>query len=294
MSMKLIVLIPKTDYPETIRDFRPISLCNVVYKTLTKVIATRLRRVMPKIISPNQCSFVPGRQGTNNIIVAQEVIHSMRNRKGKKGFMAIKIDLEKAYDRVRWNFVLKCLDELKIPSNVIRIIEWCLSTAKLQVMWDGEKGETFSPSRGLRQGDPLSPYLFVLIMEKFAHLIQTEVEEDNWKPFRLKKSGTCISHLFFADDLMLFAEVDMDQAAIIKACLDDFCAVSGEKVNNMKSRIFFSKNVNHTKVNEISNFMGFCPCVDLGRYLGVLLIHQKVTRRSQEYILGKMDKKLSS
>ena len=130
-------------------------------------------------------------------------------------------------------------------------------------------------------------------MEKFAHLIQTEVEEDNWKPFRLKKSGTCISHLFFADDLMLFAEADMDQAAIIKACLDDFCAASGEKVNNMKSRIFFSKNVNHTKVNEISNFMGFSPCVDLGRYLGVPLIHQKVTRRSQEYILGKMDKKLS-
>ena len=89
-------------------------------------------------------------------------------------------------------------------------------------------------------------------MEKFAHLIQTEVEEDNWKPFRLKKSGTCISHLFFVDDLMLFAEADMDQAAITKVCLDDFCAASGEKVNNTKSRIILSKNVNHIRVNQIS------------------------------------------
>ena len=91
-------MIPKFDHPKIIRDIRPISLCNVVYKMLTKVIASRLKRVMPKIISPNHCSFVPGRQGADNIIVAQEIIHSMRNKKGRKGFMAIKIDLEKTYD----------------------------------------------------------------------------------------------------------------------------------------------------------------------------------------------------
>lgn len=156
------------------------------------------------------------------------------------------------------------------------------------------EGRTIFPTRGLRQGDPLSPYLFVLIMEKFAHLIQTEVEEDNWKPFRLRKNGTCISHLFFADDLFLFAEADMDQAAIIKAYLDDFCAASEEKVNNSKSRIFFSKNINHTRVHEISNFMGFTPCADLGKYFGVPLHHKRVTKRIHDYILGKMDKKLSS
>ena len=260
------------------------------------MVASRLKGVMPKIISPNQCSFVPGRQGADNIIVAQEIIHSMRNKKGKQGFMAIKIDLEKAYDRVKWPFLLRCRHELKLTANIIKINEWYISTASMQVLWNGEKGEHFNPSRGLRQGDPLSPYLFVLIMEKFAHMIQTEVKEENWKPFRLKKKDTCLSqsHLFFTDDLFLFAEADMDQAAIVRACLDDFCAASGEKVNNLNSRVFLSKNVNHTCVTEISNFMGFTPCADLGKYLGVPLHHQRVTRSTHDYILGKMDKRLSA
>lgn len=156
------------------------------------------------------------------------------------------------------------------------------------------KDKIFFPSRGLRQGDPLSPYLFVIMMEKFAHLIQREVEEDNWRPFRLKKKGTCVSHLFFADDLILFAEANMEQAAILKACLDDFCDVSGEKVNNAKSKIFFSRNVNHTRVKEISDFMGFTPCSDLGKYLGVPLHHKRITKNTFSFLLDKMDKRLSS
>ena len=116
---------------------------------LTKVIASRLKRVMPKIISPNQCCFVPGRQGADNIIVAQDIIHSMRNKKGKKDFMVIKIDLEKAYDRVKWSFLLKCLKELNLPENIIKTIEWCVVTARMQVLWNSVKGEYFNPSRGL-------------------------------------------------------------------------------------------------------------------------------------------------
>ena len=109
------MLIPKKDSPKELKDLRPISLCNVIYKVITKTIANRLKATMSYIISPNQCSFVLGRHRTDNIIVALEVIHSMRSMKGKKGYMTIKIDLEKAYDRVNWNFLLGCLYQLRFP-----------------------------------------------------------------------------------------------------------------------------------------------------------------------------------
>lgn len=92
------VLIPKVDNSDSIRQFRPIALCNVIYKTITKVIANRLKPLLNNIVSPTQCSFIPGRHSYDNVIIAQEVIHSMANKKGKKGFMAIEVDLEKAYD----------------------------------------------------------------------------------------------------------------------------------------------------------------------------------------------------
>lgn len=100
-----LVLIPKIDKLETIMDFRPTSLCIVIYKIIAKVVVNRIKPVLSSIISPNQCSFVPGTLSSDNIIVAQEVIHSMSSMKGKKGFMAIKVDLEKAYDRLRWSSV---------------------------------------------------------------------------------------------------------------------------------------------------------------------------------------------
>lgn len=96
-----LFLIPKTPKPELISQFRPIGLYNTMYKVITKSLVNKIKSVLPHLISINQSSFVPGRHIINNIIVAQEMIHTMRNLKGKKGFMALKIDLEKAYDRLR-------------------------------------------------------------------------------------------------------------------------------------------------------------------------------------------------
>ncbi|KAK4258548.1 hypothetical protein QN277_004989 [Acacia crassicarpa] len=290
----LIVLIPKKEHPESMGDLRPISLCNVIYKTLSKVLVNRIKDILPLVIAPTQCSFVPGRHSSDNIIVAQEVIHTMRSMRKKKGFLAIKIDLEKAYDRVNWNFVLNCLQELNLPSRLTEVIEQCISSPTMQLLWNGDKAEVFIPSRGVRQGDPLSPYLFVICMEKLAHLIQSEIDNKKWRPIHLTRSGPPISHLFFADDIILFAEASMDQVDVINKCLKVFCDSSGLKINQQKTKVCFSKNVSHPRRSELCGSLGFSITSDLGKYLGVPLHHKRVTKESFHYVVDKVKTRLSS
>lgn len=171
----LIVLIPKVDQPTRFKDLRPISLCNVIYKAITKVVVQRLRPFLDEIIGPLQSSFIPGRGTKDNAILAQEVIHYMHRSNSLKGTKAFKIDLEKAYDRVSWDFLEYTLGGFAFPKRTITLIMWCVKSSSLALLWNGEKLDPFTPTRGLRQGDPLSSYLFVLCMEMLALNIQHKV-----------------------------------------------------------------------------------------------------------------------
>jgi hypothetical protein len=158
-----IALIPKIKCPTHVSEFRPISLCNVLYKLIAKTLANRLKRVLGEIISPNQSAFIPGRLITDNIIIAFEALHTMDTRmKGAEGYMALKLDMSKAYDRVEWNFLEAVMSRIGFDNRWVQLLMTCVRTVTYSVLINGRPYGKICPSRGLRQGDLLSPYLFIL------------------------------------------------------------------------------------------------------------------------------------
>jgi hypothetical protein len=168
-----ITLIPKVQNPEAVVDFRPISLCNVIYKIISKVLANRLKTLLPMIVSESQSTFVPGRLITDNILVAFETLHHMQHQKtGRMGSMALKLDMSKAYDRVEWKYLKRVLEQMGFHSKWVTLMMECISTVSYSILVNGEPHGYIKPSRGLLQGDPLSPYLFLLCAEGFHSLLQ--------------------------------------------------------------------------------------------------------------------------
>lgn len=178
VNKTLLTLVPKCVDPSRVSQFRPIALCNVVYKVVTKIVAQRMRTIMPYVVSANQSSFIPGRSTIDNILVLQETIHSFKQLKGKKGFMIMKLDLEKAYDRLEWRFVMETLDCLGMPDNIKSLLFHCMSSVSMNINWNGSLTESFQTTRGLWQGDPISPYLIVLCLERLGHMINDAVDGD--------------------------------------------------------------------------------------------------------------------
>jgi hypothetical protein len=181
-----IVSIPKVDHPKNVTDFRPISLCNVIYKVVAKCLVNRLRPILDEIVSPNQSAFVPGRLITNNALLAFECFHYIQQEKDpEKSFCAYKLDLSKAYDRVDWDFLRQAMQKLGFSHRWVHWIMSCVTTVSYSVKFNGAILDSFAPSRGLRQGDPLSPFLFLFVVDGLSALLQQDVAQQAITPVKV-------------------------------------------------------------------------------------------------------------
>ena len=271
LNATFLVLIPKKQTVEDFKDLRPISLVGGLYKILTKVLANIIKRVLDKVISKSQNAFVEGRQILDAVLIANEIVDSSL-RKKERGLIC-KLDIEKAYDTINWEFLLQVMGKMRFGGRWLSWIKWCISTASFSVLVNGSPAGFFPSSRGLRQGDPLSPYLFVIGMEILSCLLNratggnylsgTKIVDGRWEEM-------VISHLLYADDTLLFCRADNDELKFISWILMWFEAVSGLKINLNKSEILPIGPVANLEelASELGCKIGSLPTTYLGLPLG--------------------------
>ncbi|KAH9680916.1 reverse transcriptase domain-containing protein [Citrus sinensis] len=264
-----IALIPKKGKPRKVTNFRPISLCNVIYRIVAKAIANRLKHVLPNIISPMQSAFIPNRLITDNIIVGYECLHKIRHCKGRKnGLVALKLDVSKAYDRLEWEFLEQTMKSLGFSQNWISLIMRCISSVTSSVIVNGAVSRVIRPQRGLRQGCPLSPYLFIIGAEAFSSLLQQAEHQRLIHGLSFGKELK-ISHLLFADDSLVFTRASVTDCQNLKRIFDCYSAASGQLFNLDKSSMFLSGNIQAGQAATIKDIFQLNIVSRHEKYLGL-------------------------
>jgi ribonuclease HI len=284
LNHTFVTLIPKTKSPETVTEYRPISLCNVLYKLISKVLANRLKKILPHIISETQSAFVPGRLITDNILIAFETLHHMHNKRtGKVGSMALKLDMSKAYDRVEWGFVKQVMVRMGFHEKWISLILECISSVSYSLLINGTPTGHIIPTRGLRQGDPISPYLFLLCAEGLNGLIKKASTQGEIHGVSLCPRGPQITNLFFADDSLLFCRASLRECHKIQEILAIYEKASGQQLNRAKTNLFFSRNTTQATQEDIKEILGVPSIQQYEKYLGLpsLVGKEKITCFSQ-------------
>ncbi|CAN0839655.1 Transposon TX1 uncharacterized 149 kDa protein [Linum grandiflorum] len=227
INSTFVVLIPKKDAVSNFKDLRPISLVGGLYKIISKVMMRRLKPLLGGIISPQHCAFVENRQILDAVLIANEVIDS-RIKSGKPGIV-LKLDIEKAYDHLNWMCLFKVMERMGFPSRWVEWVKCCVSTASFSILVNGEASGYFRSSRGLRQGDPLSPFLFIFMMEVLSGILGIVQQDHMVSGFYMNErvQTGLVNHIMYADDALLFCDAEEDQVRFLVAALVCFETITG-------------------------------------------------------------------
>ncbi|KAH9649980.1 reverse transcriptase domain-containing protein [Citrus sinensis] len=265
-----IVLILKKAQPERLDDVRPIALYNVLYKIIAKMLANRMKVVMGSAVSEVQSAFVPSRAITDNILISAEILHYLkRKRQGKEWVAALKIDMSKAYDRIEWGFLKAIMLRMGFAADWVDLIMLCVTTVNYKVIREGIEVGPIVPSRGLRQGDPLSPYLFIICAEGLNLLIYHYEQAGLLHSVIVVRGAPSITHLFFADDCFIFFKAADKEACLVKNILAMYGSTSGQIANYNKSSISFSANTKEEAIRHVCGILGVEVIEGHGFYLGL-------------------------
>lgn len=235
-----IRLIPKITSPRSVADYRPIALCNTHYKIIAKILTRRLKPLLPLLISQTQSAFVTGRSITDNVLITHETLHFLRTSEATKFCsMVVKTHMSKAYDRIEWSFVKEVLHLLGFDPIWINWIMCCIVSVSYSFLINGVPQGLVKPSRGLRQGDPLSPHIFILCTEILSALCIKGEENRTLPGIKVARGSPAINHLLFADDTMFFCKSSPRCVDALMKILSTYEDVSGQRINPQKSAITF-------------------------------------------------------
>ncbi|GJY83708.1 RNA-directed DNA polymerase, eukaryota, reverse transcriptase zinc-binding domain protein [Tanacetum coccineum] len=290
VNATVISLVPKIKTPNKVSYYRPIACCNVIYKCISKILTNKMKSVLGKLVDENQSAFIARRQITDNILLAHELLRGY-NRKSSRKKCTFKIDLQKAYDTINLDFLGKSLSGFGFHSKWIKWVMTCITTAKFTINVNGDIVGYFNGRRGLRQGDPIAPYLFTLVMEVLNLLMKKNIREAvNFRyHFGCKRQKN--THICFVDDLMVFCNGDISLAKVIKRTLEEFSGISGLKPNMQKSTVFFG-GMNVIEQNNILKIIPFSVGKFPMKYLGVPLITIQLSVSECKPLVEKVEKKI--
>lgn len=285
-----MILIPKSTAAVKPEHYRPIALSSEIYKMISRVLVNRLKPHLAGLIGINQSAFIPGWNISDNIMLCHDLLHGIHLEHGPPR-MCIKIDLRKAFDSVKWDCLLFILQQMNFNDIQISWTKECISNPAFSMMINGTPHGFFQGSVGLRQGDPLSPLLFCMVMESLSRGINRCVADGSIL-CPLRKGDTTISHLLFADDLMIFGSADLASTIALNKLLDDFCAFSGLSINLNKSQIIFSGSTRER--TGICHILGMPQATLPILYLGLPLFSSRLKSSDCSKLLQMVQTRLGS